>query len=107
MKKKKQMLKDKLRFLSEAMLILETLEEYEFFLGDILTNQEIEMIAQRLCIAIYLIEGKTFKEISLELGVSSTTIERVKQSVLYGDGGYTIVVDRIRSSLNRIFPINV
>lgn len=90
--------KKQLHFLSEAMLYLETLDEYESFLYDILTNQEIEKISQRLRIAILLSEGNTFKNISDKTGVSSTTIERVKQSLLYGEDGYKIVIDRMKGN---------
>ena len=95
MGEKQHILKERLSFLAEAMLHLKTLDEFEIFLTDILTNQEIEIIAQRLYVAICLLEGKTFKEISSKLGVSSGTIERVNQSVLYGEGGYKVVIERI------------
>ncbi len=64
MGEKQLKLREQLCFLSEAMLHLETLEEYENFLHDILTNQEIGMLSQRLRIAILLSEGNTFKSIS-------------------------------------------
>lgn len=41
------------------------------------------MVAQRLRVAILLSEGNTFKTISGRVGISSVTIERVKQSLLY------------------------
>ena len=94
MKENQLRLKKQLRFLSEAMLHLKTLDEYQCFLNDILTNQEIEMLAQRLRVAILLSEGNTFKNITDKTGVSSVTIERVKQSLLYGDNGYQVVINR-------------
>lgn len=98
MGKKQLMLKEQLSFLSEAMLHLETLEEYEKFLFDILTNQEIAMLSQRLHIAILLSEGNTYKKISDKTGVSSATIERVKQSFSYGEDGYKILIDRMKNT---------
>lgn len=100
MGEKQLKLKKQLRFLSEAMLYLETLDEYESFLNDLLTNQEIDMVAQRLRVAILLSEGNTFKTISGRAGVSSVTIERVKQSLLYGEGGYQVVINRIKDDNN-------
>lgn len=96
MEKKQLRLEKQLRFLSEAMLHLETLDEYESFLVDILTNKEIEMVAQRLRVAILLSEGNTIKNITDNTGVSSVTIERVKQSLLYGEDGYQIVIKRLK-----------
>lgn len=97
---KQQILRERLMILSKALLLLETLDEYECFLNDILTYSEIEMIAQRLQVAMKLFEKKTFKEISTELGVSSVTIERVKQAYIYGDDGYKIVVERLKRNMN-------
>lgn len=98
MGEKQLKLREQLCFLSEAMLHLETLEEYKSFLHDILTNQEIEMLSKRLWVAILLSEGNTFKIISDKTGVSSVTIERVKQSLLYGEDGYKTLIDRMKSS---------
>ena len=100
MGEKQHKLKEQLRFLSEAMLYVETLDEFEFFFNDLLTNQEIDMLAQRLRVAILLSEGNTFKKISGKTGVSSVTIERVKQSLLYGEGGYNVVIKRIKDDNN-------
>ena len=94
----RQILRERLQILSEALLCLETLNEYEHFLNDILTIPEIEMIAQRFQVAMKLSEGKTFKEISKELGVSSVTIERVKQSFHYGEDGYKIAIERLKGN---------
>ncbi len=98
MGEKQLKLREQLCFLSEAMLHLETLEEYENFLHDILTNQEIGMLSQRLRIAILLSEGNTFKSISDKTGVSSATIEKVKQSFFYGEDGYKTIIDRMKSN---------
>ena len=97
MEGKKHKLTEQLCFLSEAMMYLETFEEYKSFLYDILTNQEIEMLSQRLRVAILLSEGNTFKNISNKTGVSSVTIERVKQSLLYGEDGYQKIIERMKS----------
>lgn len=91
-------LKKQLCFLSEAMLHLKTLDEYQSFLKDILTNQEIKMLAQRLRVAILLSEGNTFDTISDKTGVSSVTIERVKQSLLYGEDGYKVIIERMKGN---------
>ena len=98
MREKQLELKEQLHFLSEAMLHLETVDEYENFLSDILTNQEIKMVAQRLRVAMLLSEGNTFNTISDKTGVSSVTIERVKQSLLYGEDGYKVIIERMKGN---------
>lgn len=98
MREKQLKLKEQLHFLSEAMLHLDTVDEYENFLSDILTNQEIRMMAQRLRVAMLLSDGNTFNSISDKTGVSSVTIERVKQSLLYGEDGYKVIIERMRDN---------
>lgn len=98
MREKQLELKEQLHFLSEAMLYLDTVDEYEDFLSDILTNQEIKMVAQRLRVAMLLSEGNTFNSISDKTGVSSVTIERVKQSLLYGEDGYKVIIERMKGN---------
>lgn len=92
----RQQVREDLHLLSMALLSLKTLDEYERFLNDILTFPEIEKLIQRLQIAMYLSAGKTFKEISQELGASSVTIGRVKQALFYGEDGYKIVVEKLK-----------
>ena len=98
MREKQLELKEQLHFLSEAMMHLDTMDEYESFLSDILTNQEIKMVAQRLHVAMLLSEGNTFNTISDKTGVSSVTIERVKQSLLYGEDGYKVIIERMKGN---------
>lgn len=100
MREKQLELKEQLHFLSEAMLHLDTVDEYENFFSDILTNQEIKMVAQRLRVAMLLSEGNTFNSISDKTGVSSVTIERVKQSLLYGEDGYKVIIERMKGNSN-------
>lgn len=98
MREKQLELKEQLHFLSKAMLHLDTVDEYENFLSDILTNQEIKVVAQRLRVAMLLSEGNTFNSISDKTGVSSVTIERVKQSLLYGEDGYKVIIERMKGN---------
>lgn len=99
MNENQKVLKEKTHILSEALLCLKTTDELDRFLSDMFTFTEMEIFAQRLEIAECLYNGKTIKEISLELGTSSATIGRVKQAFLYGEDGYKIVIERLRSLL--------
>lgn len=80
----------------EAILTIKTKEECEAFFDDIATIREIIDLSSRLEVAKMLDDGKVFNEISQETGVSSATISRVNKCLSYGNGGYRIVLDRIK-----------
>ena len=83
--------------LLRAMLGLEELSEVGKFLEDICTVKEIEAMSQRLEVARLLREGKNYNEVSAITGASTATISRVNKCLLYGSGGYGIVLDRAGS----------
>ncbi|MBO4914182.1 MAG: helix-turn-helix domain-containing protein [Oscillospiraceae bacterium] len=82
--------------LFKSVLSLETLEECYRFFDDLCTYSEILAMTQRYQVAEELHEGRTFSQISEELGVSSTTITRVNRCLNYGSGGYQTVLERTR-----------
>ena len=81
--------------LVDAFLMLETREECEKFLEDLLTTKEILDAAQRLAVAKMLEKHAVYNEISNETGASSATISRVNRACLYGPGGYRTVLERL------------
>ena len=80
--------------LFKAILSLETEEECYRFFDDLCTYSEILAMTQRYQVAEGLHEGRTFSQISEQLGVSSTTITRVNRCLNYGAGGYQITLER-------------
>lgn len=81
--------------LFEAILALENKEEcYEFF-SDACTIKEILDIAQRLKVAKMLREGKSYAQISKDVGVSTATISRVSRCLEYGSSGYNKILERV------------
>lgn len=80
----------------EAVLNLETVEECGAFFEDICTIGELQALAQRLQVAKLLREKKTYQCISKETGASTATISRVNRCVVYGAGGYNLVLDRLK-----------
>ena len=66
------------------------------FLEDICTVKEFEAMSQRLCVAMLLKEGKTFQEIVEKTGASTATISRVNRCILYGNGGYEKIINKIQ-----------
>lgn len=78
--------------LFEAILKLSTIEEARLFFEDICTIKELEAISQRLEVAKMLKGGAGYAEISSKCGASTATISRVNKCLLYGKGGYGIVI---------------
>lgn len=81
--------------LFEAILSLETVEECYTFFKDACTVKELLEIAQRLQAAKMLKAGAPYSEITKNTGMSTATISRVNRCLEYGDGGYTMILDRI------------
>lgn len=81
--------------LYEAIMSLKSLEECYKFFDDLCTFGEIKAMAQRFHVAQLLEEGKTFTQISEEVGASSATITRVNKCITYGSDGYKMVLERL------------
>lgn len=88
-------LNEEMKILSRAILSLETEEECEKFLTDLMTVREIASMAQRITVAKLLQEKKTFTEIEEKTGMSSATIARINKCLQYGADGYDLVLKRI------------
>ena len=76
----------------EAVLKLKSIEEARLFFEDVCTVKELEAISQRLKVASLLRSGCNYQEISQSSGASTATISRVNKCLLYGGGGYEIVL---------------
>lgn len=81
--------------LFEAILSLKNVEECRAFFEDACTVKEIREISQRLHVAQLLREGSSYALINGETGVSTATISRVSRCLVYGNGGYDLVLDRL------------
>ena len=80
-----------------AILSLKDSEECRNFFEDICTVKELQDIAQRLKVARMLKDGNSYQEVSRETGASTATISRVNKCLVYGNGGYELVLSRIDS----------
>lgn len=58
------------------------------FLDDLLTEQEMVDLAQRVRIAKGIIKDKTYLEVSKKLDTSTTTITKIGQVIKYGKGAF-------------------
>jgi TrpR-related protein YerC/YecD len=81
--------------LIKAILDLETEQECEAFLEDLMTRKEIGDVAQRMLVAKRLSEQTVYNKIVEETGASTATISRVNRSYLYGAGGYKRALKQI------------
>ncbi len=81
--------------LYEVILRLESLPEARKFFRDLLTEKEIEDIAERWKIAKLLAQGVPYTQIEEHTGLSSTTIARVHKWVKQGKGGYSMMLKRM------------
>lgn len=93
---KRKKIEEQRKELCKAILTLKTESEVDIFLDDVCTIKEIHDMSQRLHVAKMLSEGKVFNEVSKETGSSSATISRVNKCLMYGPGGYKMVLDRIK-----------
>lgn len=80
--------------LFEAILSLESVDECARFFDDLCTINELNVMAQRLEVAVLLKQGETFNTIVEKTGASTATISRVNRCLKYGAGGYESVLSK-------------
>ncbi len=86
---------EELEALCRALLALRTVDEMALFLRDICTRNEIGGLAGRWTVVTLLETGLSYREISEQTGVSTTTIGRVNEWRLHGMGGYRLALERM------------
>ncbi len=96
----KQINKKDFEIFYKAILSLKTIEECDAFFNDVCTIQELESFKQRLEVAFLLKEGMSYSGINKITSASTATISRVSRYLNYGDGGYSIVIERIKDEEN-------
>lgn len=92
-KKERQRL---LFFFCEALSSIKNKEEAAQFLADLLSPQELEMLAKRLEIAKLLIKGDTYSAIRDKLKASFNTIARVNAWLSLSGSGFKLVLKRVK-----------
>lgn len=81
--------------LFEAILNLHNQEDCYRFFEDICTINELQSLSQRMEVAKMLRGNRTYLEIADKTGASTATISRVNRSLIYGNDGYDMVLNRI------------
>ncbi len=84
--------------LFKAILSLQNLDECYAFFEDLCTIKEIRDMSQRLQASILLTKKINYLTIANEVGLSTATISRVSRCLNYGEGGYNMVIDRLKES---------
>ena len=88
--------KEKSDQLYKAILQLKDEQEcYEFF-QDLCTVSELRAMEQRFEVASLLYDGMIYNDILEKTGASSATISRVNRSLIYGNGGYESVLEKMK-----------
>jgi len=83
--------------LCEALLAARTQGEMVRFLTDLTTPGERDALAERWRVAQLLEAGKSYREISAETGVSTTTVTRVARFLAQEPHqGYRLILDRMK-----------
>ena len=81
--------------LFRAILALRDLDECYQYFEDICTVKELLTIAQRMEVAKMLAAGSSYQQTIAQTGASSATISRVKRCLDYGEGGYSLILQRL------------
>ena len=87
--------KDK-KDLFKAILKLKTSNEVAKFFRDLMTMEELVEIGKRWQAVRMIDKGKPYREIAKKTGLSTATITRVAHWLNYGEGGYKLVLKRIK-----------
>ena len=90
----KHIKKNEISNLFKAVLSLKNEQECQDFFDDLCTNKEVEQMAQRVCAAKLLMDGKTYNQVIEETDISSATLSRVSRCVQYGKG-YSEILKRL------------
>ena len=81
--------------LMEAIAGLSTPEEVYAFMEDLCSIAELKAMEQRFTVAGLLRKKMPYNLIINETGASTTTISRVNRSLLYGNGSYNAIFERL------------
>ena len=82
--------------LFKAILKLKNVEEAEKFFRDLCTLQEIYEMSKRWQAAKLINQGLPIREIAKKLEMSTTTVARVAHWLHHGEGGYQLILERMK-----------
>lgn len=87
-----------LHHLMYAISLLAHEEEALAFFQDLCTPAELDAMADRWQIVPLLRSGISYRSIHQQTGVSVTTITRVARFLTMGNGGYSLIAERLEET---------
>ena len=89
---------EKLDFLFQAILTLDTVEDCYSFFEDLCTVSELQEMSRRMQAARMLRANAVYADIAAQTGLSTATISRVNRCLKYGSDGYNKALDNLEAS---------
>lgn len=80
----------------QAVLQLKTKDDCRKFFRDLCTLEELTAIVDRWQAVKMINQGVPYREIAKKLDMSSTTVARVAQWLNHGEGGYKLILKRLK-----------
>lgn len=81
--------------------LLENRDQVENFFKDLLSESEAIMLARRIRIARFLLDGRRYDDIKRNMNAGDGTIASVHQWLHGGNGGYKNVIPKLEKELER------
>lgn len=78
------------KLLVDSFYNVRTKKDLTLFIEDLFTEEETLDFAQRIKIANYILQDKTYEEIEKLIPVSSSTISKIGQVIKFGKGGFKL-----------------
>lgn len=85
-----------LKELYETVLKLESVDECKKFFRDLCTIAEINAMVERYKVVKLVDKGVPYREISKKIGSSTATITRIAHWLHHGEGGYRLMIERLK-----------
>ncbi len=82
--------------LFKAILKLKNVNECEDFFRDLCTLSELKAMSERWAVVQKVQQKIPYRQISEETGASTATVTRVAQWLNRGEGGYKLVLKRMK-----------
>lgn len=82
--------------LYEALLELKTADECRRFFTDLCTPGELSALQDRWSVANLLDQAIPYRSIQKLTGISTATITRVARSLMLGESGYRLILNRLK-----------
>ena len=89
---------EKLDFLFQAILTLDSVEDCYSFFEDLCTVSELKEMSRRMEAARMLRANAVYADIASRTGLSTATISRVNRCLKYGNDGYNKALDKLEAN---------